>query len=153
MTTKLSLKPFFKSQAEYVPRSGHIYSSQTSASRDVCSEKGWPGHMARCWRTDQILQLLRQQNAPMHFSKIFSSKNWDKIAFDVERRKFVYVAHLAPRKELADFITSIMPSIVRQGQISEMLMYRVGGSVSQSWWNRIYLPEEIFYDVSPTSTL
>lgn len=45
-----------------------------------------------------------------------------------QKKEFVYVAHLAPRKELVDFITSTVPSIVRHSQISKMFMYGGGGS-------------------------
>ena len=63
------------------------------------------------------------------------------------------MAHLVPRKELAGFITSTMLSVVRHGQISEMLMYGVGGSASESQRNRIYLPEEIVYVANHIPTL
>lgn len=53
------------------------------------------------------------------------------LAIRVEKES-VSVAPLAPGKELADSITPLLPSIARHSQISEMLMYSVGGSASQN---------------------
>lgn len=98
---------------------------------EICAMR----HMAKCSKSDWILHFLRQQNAPMHFSNSH------------RKRKVVYVAHLAPGKELADFIKTTVPLSVRHSHISEIFMDRVGGSASWSQWNRICPPEEIFYAV------
>lgn len=108
-----------------------IYVQAKCLLPEICAMR----HMAKCSKSDWILQLLRQQNAPMHFSNSCSKK------------KVVYVAQLAPGKELANFIKTTIPPSVRHSHISEILMDRVGGSASLSQWNRICLPEEIFYAV------
>lgn len=63
------------------------------------------------------------------------------------------MARLAPRQELADFITSTMASAVGHGPVSEMLHVQGRGSASQGQWNGIRLPEETLHAVPQTPAL